>query len=272
MDVDMAATDAAPPVPAAAGPPAAPTTPSAASAPSPGTLKLAEPRRRNRPALSCIQCRSRKIRCDRNEPCASCMKSKIVNCTYEEARRPKPRLWRLSPAPSSSAAAAARHHHHHSDHSPTSTDERAGSGPASASAFTFRDMALPAPLPTSNPSCQGAGPVGAAGGRTPEPLAATSPHPLPQGHYGDQGGGSVLGPLGSTSALAERIRQLEQQLADALKRPDYGSPPSRSSAHATLSPDHVRPSRSYGAASLMNGDKLVGFALPNFFVSPSPVR
>ncbi len=253
MDVDMAATDAAPPVPAAAAPPAAPTTPSAASAPSPGALKLAEPRRRNRPALSCIQCRSRKIRCDRNEPCASCMKSKIVNCTYEEARRPKPRLWRLSPAPSS---AAAGRHHHHSDHSPTSTDERAGSGPASASAFTFRDMGLPAPLPTSNPSSSAAGgPV--PPGRTPEPHPATSPHPHPQSHYGDQGG-SVLGPLGSTSALAERIRQLEQQLADALKRPDYGSPPSRSSAHATLSPDHSRPSRPYGATSLLNGDKLVG--------------
>ena len=253
MDVDMAATDAAPPVPAAAAPPAAPTTPSAASAPSPGALKLAEPRRRNRPALSCIQCRSRKIRCDRNEPCASYMKSKIVNCTYEEARRPKPRLWRLSPAPSS---AAAGRHHHHSDHSPTSTDERAGSGPASASAFTFRDMGLPAPLPTSNPSSSAAGgPV--PPGRTPEPHPATSPHPHPQSHYGDQGG-SVLGPLGSTSALAERIRQLEQQLADALKRPDYGSPPSRSSAHATLSPDHSRPSRPYGATSLLNGDKLVG--------------
>ncbi|KAK3290505.1 uncharacterized protein B0H64DRAFT_59967 [Chaetomium fimeti] len=242
MDVDMV-TDAAQPAP---GP--APTTP--ASAGSPGTLKHGEPRRRNRPALSCIQCRTRKIRCDRNEPCASCMKSKIVNCTYEEARRPKPRLWRLSPAPAAV---------HHPELSPTSADERAAAG----SAFTFRDMALPAPPPTSNHSCgagAGSGPVPTLG-KTPEPRSAASPHSFPQMHHADPGAGSgTSGPLGNTAALAERVRQLEQQLADALKRPDYGSPSARP-AHQALSPDLRPPSRPSRVNSLMNGEKLFPLAV-----------
>ena len=225
MDVEMV-TDAA-----QSAPVPAPTTP--ASAGSPGTLKHGEPRRRNRPALSCIQCRTRKIRCDRNEPCASCMKSKIVNCTYEEARRPKPRLWRLSP---------------------TSADERA----AANSAFTFRDMALPVPPPTSNPPCTGPG-SGAAPplGKTPEPRSAASPRSLPQMLHHAEPGAGTSGPLGNTTALAERVRQLEQQLADALKRPDYGSPSARS-AHQTLSPDLGPPSRPSRVNSWMNGEKLVG--------------
>lgn len=248
MDVEMA-TDAAPPAPASA-----PAT--AASTGSPGTLKHGEPRRRNRPALSCIQCRTRKIRCDRNEPCASCMKSKIVNCTYEEARRPKPRLWRLSPAPPAS--------NHHPELSPTSTDERAGIG----SAFSFRDIAVPAPPPpaTSNPS--GASPNAAPLGKPPEPLSGVSPRSLPQTHHAEAGAGAGLGatgPLGHTTALAERVRQLEQQLADALKRPGCGSPSSRS-AHTALSPEHgpqYRPTRSN---SWMDGEKLVGF--PSFPLPP----
>ncbi|KAF2739228.1 hypothetical protein EJ04DRAFT_540871 [Polyplosphaeria fusca] len=39
------------------------------------------PRRRRRPALSCVRCRQRKTRCDRTQPCAHCVASK-VQCTY----------------------------------------------------------------------------------------------------------------------------------------------------------------------------------------------
>ncbi|GAB1317191.1 hypothetical protein MFIFM68171_07401 [Madurella fahalii] len=40
-----------------------------------------EPRRRRRPALSCVDCRRRKIKCDRNNPCAHCV-STSTTCTY----------------------------------------------------------------------------------------------------------------------------------------------------------------------------------------------
>ncbi|KAK4227001.1 fungal-specific transcription factor domain-containing protein [Podospora fimiseda] len=243
----------------AATPAPAPATPSATGG---GVNKHTEPRRRNRPALSCIQCRTRKIRCDRNEPCASCLKSKIVNCTYEEARRPKPRLWRLSPAPTSAAAS------HPSDSSPIAEDQqRLGVGPG----YTFREVSLtPAPGGSSagapNPP-YATGPA-TASTSSGEPTAAPSPAP-PRVSIVDHGPGSSAQPVhangfsnahthnaNSTAALAERVQQLEQQLADALKRPDHGPhnphlslPTPASSQGACSSP---------GAGRLVDGDKLVG--------------
>ena len=40
------------------------------------------PRKRRRPALSCEQCRKRKIKCDRNYPCTQCLQSKTAACSY----------------------------------------------------------------------------------------------------------------------------------------------------------------------------------------------
>ncbi|KAI1126187.1 hypothetical protein F5Y10DRAFT_245346 [Nemania abortiva] len=40
-----------------------------------------QPRRRRRPALSCVACRRRKIKCDRANPCARCV-STNTRCTY----------------------------------------------------------------------------------------------------------------------------------------------------------------------------------------------
>lgn len=39
-------------------------------------------KKRRRPALSCEQCRRRKIRCDRLQPCSHCIKSGIPDCHY----------------------------------------------------------------------------------------------------------------------------------------------------------------------------------------------
>ncbi|ERT03438.1 uncharacterized protein SPSK_08313 [Sporothrix schenckii 1099-18] len=44
-----------------------------------------EVRRRRRPAVSCTLCRRRKIRCNREQPCSNCLRSrKNVACVYEE--------------------------------------------------------------------------------------------------------------------------------------------------------------------------------------------
>ncbi|KAH8884071.1 hypothetical protein GQ53DRAFT_731238 [Thozetella sp. PMI_491] len=42
-------------------------------------------RRRRRPALSCLECRRRKIKCDRSEPCAHCVSAKI-RCVFRVYR------------------------------------------------------------------------------------------------------------------------------------------------------------------------------------------
>ncbi|KXX79504.1 Acetamidase regulatory protein [Madurella mycetomatis] len=41
-------------------------------------------RRRRRPAVSCMLCRRRKIKCDQNTPCGNCTKSKNSTCVYRD--------------------------------------------------------------------------------------------------------------------------------------------------------------------------------------------
>ncbi|KAB8229639.1 putative C6 transcription factor [Aspergillus alliaceus] len=43
-------------------------------------------KKRRRPALSCSECRRRKVRCDRNRPCAQCIAHRTNLCTYDDAR------------------------------------------------------------------------------------------------------------------------------------------------------------------------------------------
>lgn len=48
-------------------------------------------RQRNRDPISCQPCRSRKVACDREEPCGSCVKQKIVDkCSYRKPDLPSP--------------------------------------------------------------------------------------------------------------------------------------------------------------------------------------
>ncbi|KAF4988530.1 hypothetical protein FDECE_15017 [Fusarium decemcellulare] len=57
-----------------------------------GAMPAAKPeKKRRRPALSCEQCRRRKIRCDRSLPCVNCIKSKISPCTYAPTHIPASR-------------------------------------------------------------------------------------------------------------------------------------------------------------------------------------
>ncbi|OLN81048.1 putative transcriptional regulatory protein C139.03-like protein 13 [Colletotrichum chlorophyti] len=48
----------------------------------PAAVPSGAQKKRRRPALSCEQCRRRKIRCDRNLPCGTCVRSKHALCTY----------------------------------------------------------------------------------------------------------------------------------------------------------------------------------------------
>lgn len=49
------------------------------------------PRKRRRPALSCVQCRQRKVRCDRGLPCGPCVRARsslASSCFYDSPNRP----------------------------------------------------------------------------------------------------------------------------------------------------------------------------------------
>lgn len=46
-------------------------------------------KKRNKPTLVCANCKKRKVKCDRQQPCSSCIKIKqIGTCTYESAWQP----------------------------------------------------------------------------------------------------------------------------------------------------------------------------------------
>jgi len=48
-------------------------------------------RQRNRDPISCQPCRNRKVACDREEPCGSCVKHKMVDkCLYRKPDLPSP--------------------------------------------------------------------------------------------------------------------------------------------------------------------------------------
>lgn len=45
-------------------------------------------RKRRRPAHSCVECRRRKVRCDRANPCSQCVAHNEPSCNYTDRRRP----------------------------------------------------------------------------------------------------------------------------------------------------------------------------------------
>lgn len=68
-------------------------------------------RRRRRPARSCIECRRRKIKCDRNDPCAHCVSARS-QCTYNvyrDAPTVRNQAQRGSSRPSASSPRAYPH-------------------------------------------------------------------------------------------------------------------------------------------------------------------
>ncbi|KAH6633473.1 hypothetical protein C7974DRAFT_172295 [Boeremia exigua] len=61
-------------------------------------------KRIRRPALSCVECRMRKVKCDRNKPCGACIRTKSEKCTYRPARAATRRTEQLPEAAGSTTA------------------------------------------------------------------------------------------------------------------------------------------------------------------------
>lgn len=47
-------------------------------------------KKRRRPAVSCTECRRRKVKCDRNSPCSQCTVHELTSCTYAGSKNPPP--------------------------------------------------------------------------------------------------------------------------------------------------------------------------------------
>ncbi|KAJ4174662.1 hypothetical protein NW754_005082 [Fusarium falciforme] len=95
-------------------------------------------KKRRRPALSCEQCRRRKIRCDRSLPCVNCIKAKISPCTYAPTHIPASRARRTTAGQAGGGDVPARSAPVTSTqgHSPT-TNARPGRSPSSVQSSTM---------------------------------------------------------------------------------------------------------------------------------------
>lgn len=58
-------------------------------------------KRTRRPALSCVECRVRKVKCDRKKPCKACIGIKSETCTYRSSRNANRAYRELSPGSTS---------------------------------------------------------------------------------------------------------------------------------------------------------------------------
>jgi hypothetical protein len=225
---------------------------------SPADGQRQPPKKRNRPTLSCVQCRARKIKCDRNTPCTSCDKTKI-KCTYDDSRRARP-AWAISPAPSAGPQGA---HQHHPRGSPQPQQQ-----PPLSQSTTFGN----GPIHYINghvnrASAQGAGSVFAVPTRLHHAASLTSPATLVSVDS------TVSSPWQGTGQAdvpkQRRIWEQEQRLPGNVKANDLAVHSCRDAHLRGLAPESVSPipsgilskSRYFGQSHWMYGVRFVSVSI-----------
>ncbi|KAK1657008.1 fungal-specific transcription factor [Colletotrichum godetiae] len=185
-------------------------------------------KKRRRPALACEQCRRRKVRCDRNLPCSTCVRSKHALCTYTSQTKPASRK---SPKHGAEDNGGALHTALRLPDPilPASSSLRARPPISSSSSVepiipTSRPLSEASPR-THNPRTLDGHPLfdatnpgehsGPADFGTWRPVRSTRP-PAPVSVRADTAStpGSCPGSSSTVNSLVDRVKQLEQQLSD----------------------------------------------------------
>lgn len=185
-------------------------------------------KKRRRPALSCEQCRRRKIRCDRNVPCNHCVKSKISTCSYAVTHVP--------------ASRAKKQQEHQQQQQPLPS-------PARHSEEPVKIQPQPAPTPDlPTPSSEYIGP------NYPQLIERGASPSLPSSRAGSASEASHV------DYLLARVQQLEEKLAathvtDPVAGPGDGVLESKDECR--LSKGVVAKTRYFGQSHWMNGAQLV---------------
>lgn len=201
------------PEPGEAAGPSASSDPQAAAKPE---------KKRRRPALSCEQCRRRKIRCDRGLPCVNCVKSKITPCTYAPIHVPASRTKKaVNPVHDAGADRSSQ------------IFPRPPQG-------TLLEYTKPPPSEHIRPG--------------PQPSFGSITSPSIQGStVGSTSDGSTV------EALRARVRQLEEQLANDLhisRNTDDRFEPHKEDESAPMK-GTISKTRFFGQSHWMNGTGLV---------------
>lgn len=187
-------------------------------------------KKRRRPALACEACRRRKVRCDRNLPCGTCVRSKNALCTYTTqattSNTSNSSLGRKeSPKhgfPQSGAAALALPEPILYQPQPLPTPRH--SAPSSTRAADSDD---PSPIHIPELTASAGEHSGPADFGLWQPVIQPRPAPVaavPGGSVRDTastpGSNSNHGSSSTVNSLVDRVKQLEQQLSDLMVRGD----------------------------------------------------
>ncbi|KAL7944320.1 fungal-specific transcription factor domain-containing protein [Trichoderma barbatum] len=199
------------------------------SVPKASPANLVEKKRR-RPPLSCEQCRRRKVRCDRTQPCNKCVESNAPSCTYAPVHIPAWRTKKLDLMMSgngdSAAESAAR--------PPFRSIKAAEPRPEASGSDAIESMN------SSLPSFTGIDSTGASSSKVVSSNAAST--------------SSSSSP--NVDWLVARVHQLEEKLAKALRINDTQDGPKRlQSAPETAEPGDgfVAKSRYFGHSHWIYG-------------------
>ncbi|KAI4933126.1 hypothetical protein J4E85_003529 [Alternaria conjuncta] len=182
-------------------------------------------KRRRRPALSCVECRMRKVKCDRGKPCGACTRIKSATCTF---RPPRPGI-RPENQRSPEDNASTGHSNDH-DQNPARSSPAAPELPNQFDAIVNRYVA-----PGLLGECDG----------QPKPLPSNRPA-FSLNSHSDSAQASII------NSLLDRIQGLEERLASATlnENPRSSTSPRRESASDT-SAQFVK-AKYYGQSHWMN--------------------
>jgi hypothetical protein len=184
-------------------------------------------KRRRRPALSCVECRMRKVKCDRAKPCGACTKIKSATCTFRPTR-PGIRSERSERSPEDDTS-TGHSNDQEQEYLPRSSPQP--SGPSDDFDAMMNRYVAP-------------GLLGECGGKL-KPLPTDRPS-FNLNSQSDSAQASII------SSLLDRIHGLEEKLASVTlnDQPKSRTPPRRESSGAT-SGQFVK-SKFYGESHWIN--------------------
>ncbi|KAK2002096.1 fungal-specific transcription factor domain-containing protein [Colletotrichum falcatum] len=220
-------------------------------------------RKRRRPALACEQCRRRKVRCDRNLPCNTCIRTGHTLCTYTSQTNPAARPLSNHGADGSTGhTAPARSSLSRSslsafqplpplEHSATSTAAARGDLSARGRPVGFdrspehgsdTGLGIPDPILPTAKALPGLKDPGSSALRlvletsegtplfAPTPISVEQPGPARASAavsvHADTAStpGSCPSSSSTVNSLVDRVKQLEQQLSDLTVRGESNGP------------------------------------------------
>jgi hypothetical protein len=179
-------------------------------------------KRRRRPAVSCVECRVRKVKCDRDKPCGACTRIKSATCTYRPLR---PGIRSHSTEAPSAGRSNDQDHGHSARSSPQSL------APSDFDVIINRYVAP--------------GFLGEHGNGKLKPLPADRPC-FNLSSHSDPGQASVI------NSLLDRISSLEGRLAAATLEDHLGSDTQTTSEGSSITSGQFVKSKFYGQSHWIN--------------------